>query len=129
MGAELRNDRGTPPRLARVSTDYNEQWMLAKYGLSESSPSATRFRRAGRGHVEVITFKPLSKNPGALHDRATPARRAEQVARTVQPFLGALPRHVVVFAQEGGQAQGLEMGVQQQGRLAITQLPPPSSVR
>ena len=36
--------------------------------LSESSPSATRFRRAGRGRVEVITFKPLSKNPGALHD-------------------------------------------------------------
>ena len=35
--------------------------------LSESSPSATRFRRAGRGSVEVITFKPLSKNPGALH--------------------------------------------------------------
>ena len=34
--------------------------------LSESSPSATRFRRAGRGRVEVITFKPLSKNPGAL---------------------------------------------------------------
>ena len=35
--------------------------------LSESSPSATRFRRAGRGSVEVITFKLLSKNPGALH--------------------------------------------------------------
>ena len=34
--------------------------------LSESSPSATRFRRAGRGSVEVITFKLLSKNPGAL---------------------------------------------------------------
>ena len=32
---------------------------------------------------------------------------AEQVARTVQPFLGALPRHFVVFAQEGGQAQGV----------------------
>ena len=34
--------------------------------LSESSPSATRFRRTGRGSVEVLTFKPLSKNPGAL---------------------------------------------------------------
>ena len=46
---------------------YNEQWMLAKYDYRESSPSATRFRRAGRGRVEVITVKPLSKNPGALH--------------------------------------------------------------
>ena len=45
---------------------YNEQWMLGEVRLSESSPSATRFRRAGRGRVEVITFKPLSKNPGAL---------------------------------------------------------------
>ena len=54
---------------------------------------------------------------------------AEQVARTVQPFLGALPRHFVVFAQEGGQAQGLEMGVQQQGRFGHHSAPAPSSVR
>ena len=44
---------------------YNEQWMLAKYDY-RSPPKSTRFRRAGRGRVEVITFKPLSKNPGAL---------------------------------------------------------------
>ena len=54
---------------------------------------------------------------------------AEQGARTVQPFLGALPRHCVVFAQEGGQAQGLEMGVQQQGRFGHHSAPAPSSVR
>ena len=36
---------------------------------------------------------------------------SDQVARTVQAFLGALPRHFVVLAQEGRQAQGLEMGV------------------
>ena len=51
--------------LLEFQRTYNAQWMLAKY-LSESSPSATRFRRAGRGSVEVITFKLLSKNPGAL---------------------------------------------------------------
>ena len=67
MGAELRNDRGTPPRLARVSTDVQRAVDAGEVRLSESSPSATRFRRAGRGSVEVITFKLLSKNPGALH--------------------------------------------------------------
>ena len=67
MGAELRNDRGTPPRLARVSTDVQRAVDAGEVRLSESSPSATRFRRAGRGSVEVITCKPLSKNPGALH--------------------------------------------------------------
>ena len=65
-GAELRNDRGTPPRLARVSTDVQRAVDAGEVRLSESSPSATRFRRTGRGSVEVITFKPLSKNPGAL---------------------------------------------------------------
>ena len=45
---------------------YNEQVDAGEVRLSESSPSATRFRRAGRGRVEVITFKPLSNNPGAL---------------------------------------------------------------
>ena len=69
VGAELRNDRGTPPRLARVSTDVQRAVDAGEVRLSESSPSATRFRRAGRGSVDVITFKLLSKNPGALHGR------------------------------------------------------------
>ena len=68
VGAELRNDRGTPPRLARVSTDVQRAVDAGEVRLSASSPSATRFRRAGRGSVEVITFKPLSKNSGALQD-------------------------------------------------------------
>ena len=42
---------------------------------------------------------------------------AEQVAWTVQAFLGAVPGHFVVLAQKGGQAQGLEMGVEQPGRF------------
>ena len=54
---------------------------------------------------------------------------SDQVARTVQAFLGALPRHFVVLAQEGGQAQGLEMGVKQQGRFGHHSAPAPNSVR
>ena len=52
--------RATPPYPQRVFM----QQRPGEVRLSESSPSATRFRRAGRGSVEVITFKPLSKNPG-----------------------------------------------------------------
>ena len=67
MGAELRDHRRPPPGLARVQADVQRTVDAGEVRLSESSPSATRFRRAGRGRVEVITFKPLSKNPGALH--------------------------------------------------------------
>ena len=66
MGAELRDHRRPPPGLARVQADVQRTVDAGEVRLSESSPSATRFRRAGRGRVEVITFKPLSKNPGAL---------------------------------------------------------------
>ena len=68
MGAELRDHRRPPPGLARVQADVQRTVDAGEVRLSESSPSATRFRRAGRGRVEVITFKPLSKNPGALHN-------------------------------------------------------------
>ena len=68
MGAELRDHRRPPPGLARVQADVQRTVDAGEVRLSESSPSATRFRRAGRGRVEVITFKPLSKNPGALHE-------------------------------------------------------------
>ena len=54
---------------------------------------------------------------------------AEQVAWTVQPFLRAVPRHLVVLAQEGRQAEGLEMGVEQQGRLGHHSAPAPSSIK
>ena len=67
MGAELRDHRRPPPSLARVQADVQRTVDAGEVRLSESSPSATRFRLAGRGRVEVITFKPLSKNPGALH--------------------------------------------------------------
>ena len=66
MGAELRDHRRPPPGLARVQADVQRTVDAGEVRLSESSPSATRFRRAGRGRVEVITFKLLSKNPGAL---------------------------------------------------------------
>ena len=75
MGAELRDHRRPPPGLARVQADVQRTVDAGEVRLSESSPSATRFRRAGRGRVEVITFKPLSKNPGALQDARTPAAR------------------------------------------------------
>ena len=68
MGVELRDHRRPPPGLARVQADVQRTVDAGEVRLSESSPSATRFRRAGRGRVEVITFKPLPKNPGALHD-------------------------------------------------------------
>ena len=67
VGADLRHDRGTPLRLARVATDVHRAVDAGEARLAESSPGATRFRWTGRGRVKVITFKPLSKNPGALH--------------------------------------------------------------
>ena len=74
MGAELRDHRRPPPGLARVQADVQRTVDAGEVRLSESSPSATRFRRAGRGRVEVITFKPLSKNPGALQTLAASQR-------------------------------------------------------
>ena len=74
MGAELRDHRRPPPGLARVQADVQRTVDAGEVRLSESSPSATRFRRAGRGRVEVITFKPLSKNPGALQACAATGR-------------------------------------------------------
>ena len=75
MGAELRDHRRPPPGLARVQADVQRTVDAGEVRLSESSPSVTRFRRAGRGRVEVITFKPLSKNPGALHYCPSPVQR------------------------------------------------------
>ena len=108
MGAELRNDRGTPPRLARVSTDVQRAVDAGEVRLSESSPSATRFRRAGRGSVEVITFKLLSKNPGALHPEVVLGGGASLLGGEAVPgnglsvilwdaFAGAVPQPEVVL--------------------------------
>ena len=51
---------------------------------------ATRFRRAGRGSVEVITFKPLSKNPGALQWRQR-RRRIPSFSPLKSPSRRAVP--------------------------------------
>ncbi len=82
MGAELRDHRRPPPGLARVQADVQRTVDAGEVRLSESSPSATRFRRAGRGRVEVITFKPLSKNPGALHLTIIPVIRVTDPSST-----------------------------------------------
>ena len=87
VGAELRDHRRPPPGLACVQADVQRTVDAGEVRLSESSPSATRLRRAGRGRVEVITFKPLSKNPGALHSShkcmhdLAPGRSASAVGR------------------------------------------------
>ena len=66
-GTELRDDRGTPPGLARVQTDVQQavRTDAREIRLSQPRPGATRPRWAGRGCVEANTVKPLSKNPGA----------------------------------------------------------------
>ena len=81
MGAELRDHRRPPPGLARVQANVQRTVDAGEVRLSESSPSATRFRRAGRGRVEVITFKPLSKNPGALQNELLEARDDKRLLR------------------------------------------------
>ena len=65
MGAELRDHRRPPPGLARVQADVQRTVDAGEVRLSESSPSATRFRRAGRGRVEVITFTTVQEPWGA----------------------------------------------------------------
>ena len=92
-------------------------------GIARNSKVSRLFKTGNRAAL----MRPLD---GALFAiEQLQLAEAEQGARTVQPFLGALPRHCVVFAQEGGQAQGLEMGVQQQGRFGHHSAPAPSSVR
>ena len=92
MGAELRDHRRPPPGLARVQADVQRTVDAGEVRLSESSPSATRFRRAGRGRVEVITFKPLSKNPGALHYAAADDDEPIFVLRANDPLAALLVR-------------------------------------
>ncbi len=68
LWVELRDHRGTPPGLARVQADIQRTVDAGEIRLSKPRPGATRPRRAGRGSVEANTVKPLSKNPGAVHD-------------------------------------------------------------
>ena len=53
--------------LARVQADIQRTVDAGEIRLSKPRPGATRPRRAGRGSVEANTVKPLSKNPGAVH--------------------------------------------------------------
>ena len=50
--------------------------------LSQPGSSATRLRRPGRGCVEMITFKSLSKNPGAIHQATKQAVFISALATT-----------------------------------------------
>ena len=69
-------DRGHGPMLSpdpckslappRVQTDIHRAVDAGEVRLAKPRPGATRPRRAGRGSVNMITVKPLSKNPGAL---------------------------------------------------------------
>ena len=105
----------------------------ASYGPTQArarfrSGSAFRFPppRELRALLDVLAPPPPARAPlltemtldGALLAiEQLQLAEAEQVARTVQPFLGAVPRHFVVLAQEGRQAEGLEMRLEQQGRF------------
>ena len=74
VGAELRDDRGAPPGLARVQADVQRAVDAGEVRLPKPGPGATRPPRAGRGGVEANTVKPLSKNPEAVQNfPATPA--------------------------------------------------------
>ena len=66
VGAELRDDRGAPPGLARVQADVQRAVDAGEVRLPKPGPGATRPPRAGRGGVEANTVKPLSKNPEAV---------------------------------------------------------------
>ena len=67
VGAELRDDRATPPRLTRVQADVQRAVDAGEVRLSQPGARAPRPRRAGHGSVDMIACKPLSKNPGAIH--------------------------------------------------------------
>ena len=94
----------------------------------------TWVQRAEREGLETLHDRELGGLDAALDGALLAVEQlqlaeAEQVAWTVQPFLRAVPRHLVVLAQEGRQSEGLEMGVEQQGRLCHHSAPTPSSVR
>ena len=61
--------------LLEFQRTYNEQWMLAKYDYRSPAQVRRDFDGLDAVSVEVITFKPLSKNPGALQNLPRPARR------------------------------------------------------
>ena len=75
VGAELRDDRGTPPGLARVQADVQRAVDAGEVRLPKPGPGATRPPRVGRGGVEANTVKPLSKNPEAVQDALVPVGR------------------------------------------------------
>ena len=56
-GAELRDDRATPPGVTRVQADVQRAVDAGEVRLSQSRPGTTRPRRAGRGSVDTITVK------------------------------------------------------------------------
>ena len=62
--------------LLEFQRTYNEQWMLAKYDYRSPAQVRRDFDGLDAGSVEVITFKPLSKNPGALHRRPDAGARS-----------------------------------------------------
>ena len=71
VGAELRDHRGTPPRLARVQADIQRTVDAGEIRLSKPRPGATRPRRAGRGSVECwqVILTPVAQR---LPATATP---------------------------------------------------------
>ena len=77
VGAELRDDRGAPPGLARVQADVQRAVDAGEVRLPKPGPGATRPPRAGRGGVEANTVKPLSKNPEAVQIGHAGGRSAE----------------------------------------------------
>ena len=54
--------------LLEFKRTYNEQWMLEKYDYRSPAQVRRDLLGLGRGGVEANTVKPLSKNPGAVHE-------------------------------------------------------------
>ena len=63
VGAELRDDRGAPPGLARVQADVQRAVDAGEVRLPKPGPGATRPPRAGRGGVEANTVKTTVQEP------------------------------------------------------------------
>ena len=97
VGAELRDDRGAPPGLARVQADVQRAVDAGEVRLPKPGPGATRPPRAGRGGVEANTVKPLSKNPEAVHTAGTRSPHGHE--KRFSPAVAEPSRYVLRFGQ------------------------------
>ena len=97
--------------------------------LKEQAVYGRVFRNLAEVRAAVASSSNATTSAGASKSWriARHSKRASSTSYAMPRSANVCPRNRVRYTRHRGQAQGLEMGVQQQGRFAITQLPPPAA--